>query len=112
MLFCAQSLKIFFLLDACYRLGQKAVAQMSKFKFNGIAKIKVVEADSLKATDYSTRIFQNSGFLLSPYINLDVDDLPIGRTVTKHRNQSPFFNEDFQIKSIQKNSPRKQMIKN
>lgn len=69
---------------------------MSKFKFNGIAKIKVIEADSLKATDYSTRIFQNSGFLLSPYINLDVDDLPIGRTVTKHRNQNPIFNEEFQ----------------
>jgi novel protein kinase C epsilon type len=70
---------------------------MSKFVFNGIARIKVVEADSLKATDYSTRIFQTSGFLLSPYINLDIDDMPIGRTVTKHRNQNPIFNEEFQI---------------
>lgn len=70
---------------------------MSKFVFNGVARIKVVEADNLKATDYSTRIFQNSGFLLSPYINLDIDDLPVGRTLTKHRNQNPIFNEEFQV---------------
>ncbi len=76
---------------------QIQVEKMSKFMFNGVIRIRVVEADSLKATDYSTRIFQNSVFMLSPYISLDVDDLPIGRTVTKHRNQSPFFNEDFQI---------------
>ena len=68
---------------------------MSKFVFNGAANIKVVEAENLKATDYSTRIFQNSGFLLSPYINIDVDDSPIGRTVTKQRNQNPIFNEEF-----------------
>ena len=66
-----------------------------KHVFNGVLRIKVIEAESLKATDYSTRIFQNSGFLLSPYIHLDVDDLQVGRTVTKHRNQNPVFNEEF-----------------
>ena len=68
---------------------------MPKFMFSGIARIKVIEAENLKATDYSTRIFQNSGFLLSPYVNIDIDDLPLGRTVTKHRNQNPAFNEEF-----------------
>jgi novel protein kinase C epsilon type len=68
---------------------------MPKFMFSGIARIKVIEAENLKATDYSTRIFQNSGFLLSPYVNIDIDDLPLGRTVTKHRNQNPTFNEEF-----------------
>lgn len=63
--------------------------------FNGTAKIKVIEAESLKATDYSTRIFQNSTFLISPYVHLDVDDISIGRTATKHRNQNPIFNEEF-----------------
>jgi novel protein kinase C epsilon type len=66
------------------------------YAFSGLGKIKVIEAESLKATDYSTRIFQNSGFLLSPYVHLDIDDLPIGRTTTKHRNQNPIFNEEFQ----------------
>jgi novel protein kinase C epsilon type len=65
--------------------------------FNGVAKIKIIEAENLKATDYSTRIFQNSGFLLSPYVNLDIDDLPLGRTITKHRNQNPVFNEEFKV---------------
>ena len=70
--------------------------------FNGTIKIKVIEAESLKATDYSTRIFQNSfkGFCVSPYVSLDIDDLPIGRTTTKHRTQTPQFNEDFQSDQI------------
>lgn len=69
-----------------------------KFVYNGTANITVVEAENLKPTDYSTRIFQNSGFLLSPYVNIDVDDAPVGRTVTKQRNQNPVFNEEFQTK--------------
>jgi novel protein kinase C epsilon type len=66
--------------------------------FSGIIKVKVIEAESLKATDYSTRIFQNSfkGFCVSPYVSLDVDDVPIGRTQTKVRTQNPQFNEEFQ----------------
>lgn len=69
----------------------------SNFVYNGTVNIKVVEAENLKATDYSTRIFQNSGFLLSPYVNIDVDDVPVGRTVTKQRNQNPVFNEEFHV---------------
>jgi novel protein kinase C epsilon type len=68
---------------------------MGKNIFNGTAKIKVIEAESLKATDYSMRIFSNSAFMISPYIHLDIDDVSIGRTVTKHRNQNPSFNEEF-----------------
>ena len=68
---------------------------MGKHIFSGEVKIKVVEAENLKATDYSTRIFSNSAFLISPYIHLDVDDVSIGRTLTKHRSQNPAFNEEF-----------------
>ena len=68
---------------------------MSRYVFTGIAKIRVIEAESLRATDYSTRIFSNSTFLISPYIHLDIDDVPLGRTATKHRNQNPTFNEEF-----------------
>ncbi len=67
----------------------------NKFVFSGSASIRIVEAASLKATDYSTRIFQNSTFLLSPYVNIDTDDSPLGRTVTKQRSQNPVYNELF-----------------
>jgi novel protein kinase C epsilon type len=69
---------------------------MSRYLFKGSVKIKIIEAESLKATNFSTRIFQNSTFQLSTYVNLDIDDLPIGRTTTKPRNQNPAFNEEFQ----------------
>ncbi len=67
----------------------------NKFVFSGSASIRIVEAESLKATDYSTRIFQNSTFLLSPYVNIDADDSPLGRTITKQRSQNPVYNELF-----------------
>ena len=65
--------------------------------FSGVIKIKVIEAESLKATDYSTRIFQNSfkGFCVSPYVSLDIDDVLIGRTQAKPRTQNPQYNEEF-----------------
>ena len=49
----------------------------------------------MKATDFSTRIFQAASFQLSPFIHLDIDELPIGRTTTKYRNSNPTFNEEF-----------------
>ena len=70
---------------------------MVRLLFNGTAKIKVIEATELKATDYSTRIFANSIFQLSPYINLDIDELPISRTVTKKGSTNPIFNEEFSL---------------
>jgi novel protein kinase C epsilon type len=68
---------------------------MVRLVFDGSAKIRVIEAENLKPTNHSTRIFQNSSFQLSPYINLDIDDLPVGRTTTKHRCTNPSFNENF-----------------
>jgi novel protein kinase C epsilon type len=74
----------------------KLNSKMAKYVFNGTTKIKVIEAENLKPTDHSTRIFQTAGFSLSPYIHLDVDDITFGRTATKHRNTNPTFNEEFQ----------------
>jgi novel protein kinase C epsilon type len=73
---------------------------MASFEFDGLVKIKILEAENLKPTDYSTRIFQNSTFLISPYVYIDIDELPIGRTATKHRNPNPQFNEEFQSPSV------------
>lgn len=63
--------------------------------YNGTLKLKIIEAEGLKATDYSTRLFQSSS--LSPYINIDVDDLPVGRTSTKQKSCNPVFNEEFEL---------------
>lgn len=63
--------------------------------FNGKLRIRIIEAENLKATDYSTRIF-HTATTLSPYIQIDIDDLIIvGRTPTKQRNTNPVFNEEF-----------------
>ena len=64
--------------------------------FNGRAKIKVIEAQNLKATDFSTR-FQTSSFVLCPYIYLDIDELPIGRTQTVNKNSNPSFLHEFVV---------------
>lgn len=72
---------------------------MANCVFNGIVKIKILEAENLKPTGYSTRIFQNSTFVISPYVHIDIDELSIGRTATKHRNQNPIFNEEFSSNS-------------
>jgi novel protein kinase C epsilon type len=73
---------------------------MDRYVFNGRLKIRLLEADGLKATDYSTRIFSNSAFQISPYVHLDIDDLIVARTQTKHRTQNPIFNEDFDFEQI------------
>ena len=71
----------------------------AKYLFNGSCKLKVIDADNLQATDYSTRYsFQtSSSFTLSPYVHVDIDDVPMGRTSTKVRTSSPQFNEEFQL---------------
>jgi hypothetical protein len=53
--------------------------------FNGKMRLKVIEADSLRATQHSTRYFSQNPSVayVSPYISIDIDDLPLGRTNTK-----------------------------
>ena len=65
--------------------------------FNGTMRLKLIEADSLRATEHSTRYFsQNpSSAFVSPYISIDIDDLPVGRTHTKEKTTTPSYNEEF-----------------
>ncbi|CAF1636770.1 unnamed protein product, partial [Adineta ricciae] len=65
--------------------------------FNGKMILKLIEADDLRATQHSTRYFpaNPSTAFLSPYISIDIDDLPLGRTHTKEKTTSPVFNEEF-----------------
>ncbi|CAF3723118.1 unnamed protein product [Rotaria socialis] len=59
--------------------------------------LKIIEADSLRATQHSTRYFpQNpSAIFVSPYVSIDIDDLPLGRTHTKEKTTTPSYNEEF-----------------
>ncbi|CAF0978200.1 unnamed protein product [Rotaria magnacalcarata] len=59
--------------------------------------LKIIEADSLRATQHSTRYFpQNpSTIFVSPYVSIDIDDLPLGRTHTKEKTTTPSYNEEF-----------------
>ena len=73
------------------------MSTMPRYVFNGTARVKIIEAEGLKATDYSTRIFSTSSSQLSPYVNIDVDDVPVCRTTTRPRAQNPQYNEEFAI---------------
>lgn len=70
---------------------------MPRYVFDGTARVKIIEAEGLKATDYSTRIFSTSASQLSPYVNIDVDDVPVCRTTTRARTQNPQYNEEFSL---------------
>ena len=70
---------------------------MPRYVFNGTARVKIIESEGLKATDYSTRIFSTSASQLSPYVNIDVDDVPVCRTTTRARTQNPQYNEEFSL---------------
>ena len=65
--------------------------------FNGKMLLKIIEADNLRATEHSIRYFPQSpsSTFVSPYISVDVDDLPLGRTCTKEKTTTPSYNEEF-----------------
>ncbi|KAE9553124.1 hypothetical protein FO519_003677 [Halicephalobus sp. NKZ332] len=65
--------------------------------FNGIVKIRVVEARDLRPTEWSKR-FNNSDSqtpLLDTYVNVDCDEVHVGQTVTKPKTSTPVWNEDY-----------------
>ena len=66
--------------------------------FNGLLKIKICEAVSLKPTAWSLRHAvgpRPQTFLLDPYIALNVDDSRIGQTATRQKTNSPAWHDEF-----------------
>ena len=66
--------------------------------FNGLLKIKICEAVSLKPTAWSLRHAvgpRPQTFLLDPYIALNVDDSRIDQTATKQKTNSPAWHDEF-----------------
>lgn len=67
--------------------------------FTGRLKIKVVEAENLKATNYATRHSSFVGAIrasLDPYIALDIDELHFAKTKPRAKTISPEYNEEFE----------------
>lgn len=66
--------------------------------FNGLLKIKIIEALDLKPTAWSLRHAvgpKAQSFLLDPYIALNVDDSRVGQTSTKPKTNSPAWHDEF-----------------
>ncbi|XP_027006041.1 protein kinase C epsilon type isoform X2 [Tachysurus fulvidraco] len=66
--------------------------------FNGLLKIKIIEALNLKPTAWSLRHAvgpKSQSFLLDPYIALNVDDSRVGQTSTKPKTNSPAWHDEF-----------------
>ncbi|KAK2852854.1 hypothetical protein Q7C36_008055 [Tachysurus vachellii] len=66
--------------------------------FNGLLKIKIIEALNLKPTAWSLRHAvgpKSQSFLLDPYIALNVDNSRVGQTSTKPKTNSPAWHDEF-----------------
>ena len=64
--------------------------------FNGTLKLKIYEAVDLRPTEFATRhSLKDTPFMLDPYISLDIDDVPLGKTTTKLKTLKPQWEEDF-----------------
>ncbi|KAI1701370.1 c2 domain-containing protein [Ditylenchus destructor] len=73
--------------------------------FNGVIKIRVVEAKDLRPTEWSKRFntaidlsdpHSTNQLPLDPYMNVDVDENHVGQTVTRPKTTAPVWNEDYQ----------------
>ena len=68
--------------------------------FTGTIKLMVSEAEDLRPTDFATRhqvvgLITKGPQLIDPYIAIDIDDTPVGRTTTKPKTSKPVWNEEF-----------------
>lgn len=68
--------------------------------FNGTMKVTVSGAEDLRPTDFATRhqmgiIAKTQQTTIDPYCAIDVDEIPVARTLTKPKTFRPVWNEDF-----------------
>ena len=72
--------------------------------FDGIVKVRILSIESLKLTSISTRYMSSktprASLSISPYVSIDVDDVHVGRTTSKHHSGgggvSTSYHEEFQ----------------
>jgi novel protein kinase C epsilon type len=70
--------------------------------FDGFVKLKVLEAEGLKPTEFSTRfpnlsMYKKQPGNLDPFVSINIDDQFLGRTVTKPKTDAPSWDEEFSM---------------
>ncbi|KAL7876843.1 hypothetical protein SRHO_G00034860 [Serrasalmus rhombeus] len=75
-----------------------AVSAVCVMRFSGSMRLRIGEAVHLQPTCTATRhaaLFGKVTQSLDPYIVVKVDEYRVGQTRTKHRTNSPTYNEEF-----------------
>ncbi|KAL6488097.1 hypothetical protein MHYP_G00047230 [Metynnis hypsauchen] len=75
-----------------------AVSAVCVMRFSGSMRLRIGEAVHLQPTCTATRhaaLFGKVAQSLDPYIVVKVDEYRVGQTRTKHRTNSPTYNEEF-----------------
>ncbi|XP_003375352.1 calcium-independent protein kinase C [Trichinella spiralis] len=73
--------------------------------FTGSVGIRVIEAADLKPTEWSTRFstlttgLRQAGVAIDPYVNVDIDEYRVGRTLVKQKTSAPGWDERFHGKA-------------
>ncbi|XP_075257299.1 calcium-independent protein kinase C-like [Convolutriloba macropyga] len=70
--------------------------------FDGKVKLKVIEAEGLKPTEFSTRfpnlsISRKPQQYLDPFVSINIDEQYVGRTTTRTKTDAPQWEEEFAI---------------
>ena len=70
--------------------------------FDGKVKLKVIEAEGLKPTEFSTRfpnlnISRKPQQYLDPFVSINIDEQYVGRTTTRTKTDGPTWEEEFAI---------------
>ncbi|XP_054898663.1 protein kinase C epsilon type isoform X2 [Poeciliopsis prolifica] len=65
--------------------------------FNGLLKVRVVEAVDLKPTPWALRhaVGKSGSFLLDPYLALNLDQIRLGQTATRTKTNNPAWHQEF-----------------
>uniref|UniRef100_A0A3B5L9N9 Protein kinase C n=1 Tax=Xiphophorus couchianus TaxID=32473 RepID=A0A3B5L9N9_9TELE len=65
--------------------------------FNGLLKVRVVEAVDLKPTPWALRhaVGKSGSFLLDPYLALNLDQTRLGQTATRTKTNNPAWHQEF-----------------
>ncbi|KRX83790.1 Protein kinase C-like 1B, partial [Trichinella sp. T6] len=86
-------------------LGKNLLITIIMVAFTGSVGIRVIEAADLKPTEWSTRFstlttgLRQAGVAIDPYVNVDIDEYRVGRTLVKQKTSAPGWDERFHGKA-------------
>ncbi|PAV61198.1 hypothetical protein WR25_06836 isoform B [Diploscapter pachys] len=68
--------------------------------FSGTVRVRVVEARALRPTEWSRRFSQNETAALDCYVNVDINEMAIGKTTVRPKTVEPKWNEEFTASDV------------